>query len=150
MSCDRVSLWENRMSECVELKISLPKIPDIEMVALEGLQRLAGHLGISDGQIGEAKILTTEAIINALEHAGAEELPVDVVLTMTKKKLIIFVRDYGKGFEPNSVEEPVLEKKLGTSKKRGWGLKLMKTMSDDISIESDEHGTKITITKNLE
>ncbi len=138
------------MSESVELKICLPKIPDIELVALEGLQRLATHWGISDEKIGEAKILTTEAIINALEHAGADELPVDVVLTMTKKRLVIFVRDYGKGFEPNSVEEPVLEKKLGTDKKRGWGLKLMKTMSDDIAIESDAHGTKITITKNFE
>jgi anti-sigma regulatory factor (Ser/Thr protein kinase) len=138
------------MSESVELKISLPKIPDIELVALEGLQRLARHLGIGDDKIGEANILATEAIINALEHAGVEELPVDVVLTMTKKKLVIFVRDYGKGFEPDSIEEPIIEKKLGTDKKRGWGLKLMKTMSDDIMIESDEHGTKITIIKNLE
>lgn len=144
-----MTLWKKDMSESVELKISLPKIPDIELVALEGLERLAGHLGIEDGKIGEAKILTTEAIINALEHAGVDELPVDVVLTMTKKKLVIFVRDYGKGFEPDSVEEPVIEKKLGTNKKRGWGLKLMRTMSDDISIESDEHGTKITLTKNL-
>ena len=138
------------MSESVELKISLPKIPDIELVALEGLQRLAEHLGILDEKIGEAKILATEAIINALEHAGAEELPVDVVLTMTKKKLTIFVRDYGKGFEPETVEEPVFEKKMGSKQKRGWGLKLMRSMSDDITIESDEHGTKITITKNLE
>jgi anti-sigma regulatory factor (Ser/Thr protein kinase) len=137
------------MSESVELKISLPKIPDIELVVLEGLERLAKHLGISDDKIGEANILATEAIINALEHAGVDELPVDVVLTMTKEKLVIFVRDYGKGFEPDSVEEPVIEKKLGTNKKRGWGLKLMKTMSDDISIESDTHGTKITLTKNL-
>jgi len=144
------TLWERDMTESVELKICLPKIPDIELVALEGLQRLAGHLGIADDKIGEAKILATEAIINALEHAGVDELPVDVVLTMTKKKLVIFVRDYGKGFEPDKVEEPVIEKKLGTNKKRGWGLKLMKTMSDDITIESDEHGTKITITKNLE
>ena len=138
------------MSESIELKISLPKIPDIELVAIEGLERLANHLGIDADKIGEARILATEAIINALEHAGVEELPVDVVLTMTKKKLVIFVRDYGKGFEPDSVEEPVIEKKLGTDKKRGWGLKLMKTMSDDITIESDEHGTKITIIKNLE
>ncbi|MBN1478805.1 ATP-binding protein [candidate division KSB1 bacterium] len=137
------------MSESVELKISLPKIPDIELVALEGLQRLASHLGISDDKIGEAKILATEAIINALEHAGVDELPVDIVFTMTKKRLIIFVQDYGKGFQPDSVEEPIIEKKLGTNKKRGWGLKLMRTMSDDITIESDEHGTKITLIKNL-
>ena len=137
------------MNESVELKISLPKIPNIELVALEGLQRLAGHLGIADDKIGEAKILATEAIINALEHAGEGELPIDVVFTMSKKRLVIFVQDYGKGFEPDSVEEPIIEKKLGTNKKRGWGLKLMKSMSDDIAIDSDEHGTKITLTKIL-
>jgi len=142
-------LREKDMNEAIELKISLPKIPDIELVALEGLQRLASYLGISEDKIGEARILATEAIINALEHAGAKEVPVDVVLTMTKKKLVIFVRDYGKGFEPDNVEEPIIEKKLGTNKKRGWGLKLMKTMSDDIIIESGQDGTKITLIKNL-
>ena len=138
------------MTQPIELKISLPKIPDIELVAQEGLQRLASYLGIDDDKIGEARILATEAIINALEHAGIDELPVDVVFTMTKKKLVIFVRDYGKGFEPDTIEDPDIEKKLGTDKKRGWGLKLMRTMSDDITIESDKNGTKITITKNLE
>ena len=57
------------MKESIKLKIELPKIPDIELVALEGLQRMATHLGVSEEKIGEAKILVTEAIINGLEHA---------------------------------------------------------------------------------
>ncbi|HET6272984.1 MAG TPA: ATP-binding protein [Bacteroidota bacterium] len=137
------------MKDAVSLKISLPKIRDIELVAIEGLDRLAHHLGIADEKIGEAKVLVTETIINALEHSGEENPSVEVEFTMTKQELIILVKDYGKGFEPSSVEDPDIRGKMGTKDKRGWGLKLMKTMSDDFRIESDSHGTRITIKKLL-
>jgi anti-sigma regulatory factor (Ser/Thr protein kinase) len=137
------------MADAVSLKISLPKIRDIELVAIEGLDRLAHHLGIADEKIGEAKVLVTEAIINALEHSGEGNPSVEVEFTMTKQELIILVKDYGKGFEPSSVEDPDIRDKMGTKDKRGWGLKLMKTMSDDFAIESGKDGTRITIKKLL-
>ncbi len=138
------------MSGTITLRMTLPKIPDIELVAIQGLERMAQHLGISDEKIGEAKILVTEAVINALEHAGEQNPVVDVEFTMASQEITIFVRDYGKGFEPSSVEEPDIEAKMGTSRKRGWGLKLMKTLSDDFRIESSTQGTKITIIKKLQ
>jgi anti-sigma regulatory factor (Ser/Thr protein kinase) len=137
------------MNDAVSLKVSLPKIPDIELVAIEGLDRLAHHLGIADEKIGEAKIIVTEAIINALEHAGEKSPGVRVEFTMTTKELVIFVRDYGDGFEPASVADPDIDTKLGTKNKRGWGLKLMKSLSDDFKIESNKNGTRITIKKLL-
>jgi len=138
------------MDENIKLKITLPKIPDIELVAIEGLDRMAKHMGISDDKIGEAHVLVTEAIINAFEHSGQKKPIVRVEFTMNQEKLIIFVRDYGKGFKPENVEEPDIMKKLGSKNKRGWGLKLMESMSDDFLIESDDNGTKITITKQLQ
>jgi len=137
------------MKDAISLRVSLPKIPDIELVAIEGLERLAHHLGIADEKIGEAKVLVTEAIINALEHSGEENPSVEVEFTMTKQELIILVKDYGKGFEPSSVEDPDIRSKMGTKDKRGWGLKLMKAMSDDFRIESNKNGTRITIKKLL-
>ncbi|HLB00421.1 MAG TPA: ATP-binding protein [Bacteroidota bacterium] len=137
------------MAGAVTLKIELPKIPDIELVALEGLDRLAKHLEIPPEKVGEAKILIAEAIINGFEHGGNDNDRVDVEFTIDPKELVIFVRDYGKGFEPSDIENPDIAKKPGGRNKRGWGLKLMESMSDDFRIESGPAGTKITIKKLL-
>jgi anti-sigma regulatory factor (Ser/Thr protein kinase) len=137
------------MKDAVTLRMALPKIPDIELVALEALERLAGHLGIPAEKIAEAKILVTEALINAFEHAGNKNLLTRVEFIMSQKELTIFVRDYGAGFEPSAVEDPGTAGKNDPLRTRGWGLKLMKSLSDDFRIESGKTGTKITITKFL-
>jgi anti-sigma regulatory factor (Ser/Thr protein kinase) len=137
------------MNQNKKLEIKLPKIPDIELVAIKGLEKMGGYFGIPNDKIGEAKIIVNEAIINALEHAGEENPFVNVEFSMTKEKLIILVSDSGKGFNPGEIENPDIREKISSDNKRGWGLKLMKSMSDDLIIESGENGTKISIIKNL-
>jgi anti-sigma regulatory factor (Ser/Thr protein kinase) len=131
------------------LKMTLPKIPDIELVAIEGLERMGHFLGITDDKIGEARIVVNEAIINGFEHSGMQTPIVNIEFAMTKERLTILVTDYGKGFNPDEVESPEISEKISSKNKRGWGIKLMKSLSDDLTIESSPTGTKITIIKNL-
>ena len=137
------------MNQNIKLEVKIPKVPNIELVALEGLQLIGGYLGVSKDKIGEAKIIVTEAIINGLEYAGDENPYVNVEFDMTKEQLTIMITDFGPGFEPGKIEDPEIYEKLTSKNKRGWGLKLMKSMSDDFTIESGAQGTKITLIKNL-
>lgn len=137
------------MKDVAALKMTLPKVPDIELVAIEGLKRVARYKGIEEGKIGEAKLVVAEAIINALEHSGEEHPLVKIEFVQTTNRPVIYVGDYGKGFDPSSVEDPDIKSKIGSLHNRGWGLKLMTSLSDGFRIESGCHGTRITITKLL-
>lgn len=133
----------------IKLEISLPKVPDIELVAVEGLQKMGKFLGIPQDKIGEATLAVTEAIINALEHTDKVNPVVIVEFTMTKERLMVFIKDNGSGFNPEAVAEPDISQKIKSDHKRGWGLKLIKSLSDDLVIESGTVGTKISIMKHL-
>jgi len=137
------------MDKRIKLEIKLPLVKDIELVALEGLELMGRHLEISEDKIGEARILVTEGVINAIEHSENKSPFVDVHFIMNVDALVIIITDYGKGFDPSAIENPKIGEKLSSNYKRGWGLKLMKEMSDEFEIDSGEDGTKITITKNL-
>ena len=137
------------MDKRIKLEIKLPLVKDIELVAVEGLELMGRHLEISENKIGEARILVTEGVINAIEHSENKAPFVDVHFIMNLEALVIIITDYGKGFNHTAVEDPDISKKLSSNNKRGWGLKLMKEMSDEFKIDSSEEGTTITLTKYL-
>ncbi len=138
------------MTDAVTMKMTLPKIPDIELVALEGLDRLARHLGIAEEKIGEARILVTEAVINALEHSGEKQPSVRVEFTMTTDDLVDIRPRLRQGFRARSVVEPDIQRKLELEEQARLGTEPDEDPCPTISTSSRTGtGPKIIIKKLL-
>jgi len=134
-----------------EVKLTLPMAPDIEIAASKTATAVAELMRMSPDKIDEVRMAVVEACINAIEHSQAPDRKVYVtfeVMGQGEPQLLrITIRDEGVGFSPGEVEEPDIEEKLNAERKRGWGLKIIRGLMDDVHIDSGADGTSIVMTK---
>ena len=107
---------------------------------------------MSSDKIDEVRMAVVEACINSFEHSHAGDQKVQIefaVLGDSKpEKLQITITDTGIGFSPDDVEEPIIEEKLKAASKRGWGLKIIKGLMDEVEIRSGATGTTVVMSKS--
>ena len=134
-----------------EVKLTLPMAPDMEIVASQAASSLASFIGMTPDRVDEVRLAVVECCINAFEHSRSEDRKVDITFSLLgdaePDTLEIAVHDEGVGFSVNDVEEPRIEAKLRGSRKRGWGLKIMQGLMDEVKILSSSHGTTVVMCK---
>ncbi len=134
-----------------EVTLTLPMVPDMEIAASKTATAMAEFLELSPDRVDEVRMAVVEACINSFEHSQAEDSRVYLTFSILgegePEKLEITVRDTGVGFEPADVEEPKIEEKLRAESKRGWGLKIIRGLMDEVAIRSDTAGTTIVMSK---
>ena len=137
-----------------EVKLTLPMAPDMEIVASQAASSLASFIGMTPDRVDEVRLAVVECCINAFEHSQSEDRKVDITFSLLgdgePDTLEIAVHDEGVGFSVNAVEEPRIEAKLRGSRKRGWGLKIMQGLMDEVRILSNTHGTTVVMCKSRE
>ena len=135
-----------------EVKLVLPMAPDMELVASQAASALAVWVGMSADRVDEVRMAVVEACINAFEHSQAEERRVDISFSVwgeeSPERLEIRVHDNGVGFSPGEVEEPKIEHKIRGDRKRGWGLKIIQGLMDEVRILSGTQGTTVVMSKS--
>lgn len=141
------------MSEVVlrEEQLALPMVPEMEIEASRIATSIAESIRMSPDRIDEVRMAVVEACINALEHSRASDREVFVTFQVLgetdPEKLRIMVHDNGVGFAPDDVEEPTIEDKLKAMRKRGWGLKIIRGLMDEVEIRSGTEGTTVVMSK---
>jgi len=135
-----------------EVKLTLPMEPDMEVVAGQAASSLAAFIGMSPDRVDEVRLAVVEACINAFEHSQSAERKVEITFCLIGDRdpdcLEIQVHDRGVGFAFSEVEEPKIEAKLKGSRKRGWGLKIIQGLMDDVRILSGSSGTTVVMSKS--
>jgi serine/threonine-protein kinase RsbW len=134
-----------------EVTLALPMVPEIEIEASRTATAVAESMHMSADRIDEVRMAVVEACINAIEHSNAEHREVFVTFEVlgdkSPEKLRITVRDSGVGFEPEGMAEPRIEDKLTARRKRGWGLKIIRGLMDEVEIRSGPLGTIVVMSK---
>lgn len=131
-----------------EIDLTIPMEPDMEMAAIQTAEAVLRFFAFGEEQIDEVKHAMIEGCINAFEHSASPERRVYIKFMIHQGELLVRIRDFGSGFDPQSVPRPVLADKVKPGgHKRGWGLLLMESLMDSVEIESSPAGTTITMTK---
>jgi serine/threonine-protein kinase RsbW len=134
-----------------EVTLALPMVPDMEIEASKTATAIAESMRMTPDRIDEVRMAVVEACINALEHSRATDREIYVTFQVLgdkdPEKLRITVRDTGVGFSPGEIEEPSMDSKIKAVRKRGWGLKIIRGLMDEVEIHSGSEGTTVVMSK---
>jgi serine/threonine-protein kinase RsbW len=133
-------------AETVELRMDA-RAENLVLARL-ALSGVASRTGLSDEVVADLKLAVTEACTNAIEHAyagrpGANEIVVR--FAVNGDVLAIEVQDWGAGFDADV--EPVPEEDLRDH--AGVGLMLIRSLTDELTIESGGAGSTVAFAKRL-
>lgn len=122
-------------------------------LAIDCVTEWAQKAGFDDRVLYDIQLAVDEACANVVHHAyqGMERGDMEVLCSFDDGVFIIQVRDWGKSFEPDSVEEPDVDAPLEERTIGGLGLFLVKQVMDHVQFTFDpELGNELKMTKGLQ
>ena len=125
--------------EQLEKKFALTVPSSTENLALirEFVGSIAMQSGMDAADTGKLELAVDEACANVIEHAYGNDTTKEVIIRarLDDETLSIDVEDTGRGFDPSSVKQDELEKLVEKRKTGGLGMRLMKTLMDEVRYE---------------
>jgi serine/threonine-protein kinase RsbW len=133
----------------MEVALHLPLIPDVELVAAKAVEIVGRNLGMARTEVEAVAVAAIEACLNAIEHGGNQGFVVrlDGGESPAGLYLVVEVEDHGGGFNPESVPVRSPSRVLGCTRKRGWGLTLIRELVDEVKVQSQPGLTTIRMVK---
>jgi len=128
-----------------KIELHIPSIMGFEKVAMECSASVAKKMGFTEDRIEDLKTAVAEACLNAIEHGNRMDTntKVGITLTVEESKLQVSVKDQGKGID--QILTPCIENKVeGKDKPRGWGIFLIKSLMNEVTIEPSPEGGNVT------
>lgn len=132
------------MAEPVRVCLVLPRAPRAELLATRAIEEAGHRIAFPRDTLAEVKLAVVEACLNAMEY-GTGEVEVEVIAHPNDAHpwIEVAVVDHGPGFDASAVPRPVLEDKLRSTRKRGWGLELIRRLMDEVEITSQPGLTRV-------
>jgi len=139
-----------------EFEMVIPMGSDTELIAASTVEQIARRNDFQPEAINQIKTALIEACINTMEHSLSPDRKIYQRFRVESDKLVVTVSSRGvipgdasrnhetNGKEPGEIDE--LDEATG---RRGWGLKLIRTLMDEVEFERVDDGTRLRMTKYL-
>jgi serine/threonine-protein kinase RsbW len=112
--------------------------------------KLAAEAGLSEDERFHVTMAVREAAVNAVLHGNEYDSTREIAVGLenTGKSLVFTIADEGKGFNPESLPDPLAPENLlrGT----GRGIFLIRSLMDEVHFRQLHPGTELTLVKHLE
>ena len=137
-------------SETNEFVAILPMGNDNELLAADMVERIARRSNFNPEAINQIKTAVVEACINASEHSLSPDRKIYQRFRIESDRLVVTISSRGvvpgkRTIEPGP-RPPDAEPSEG---RRGWGLKLIRSLMDEVEFERVDDGTSLRMTKYL-
>jgi serine/threonine-protein kinase RsbW len=126
-----------------EYEIVIPMDADAELIAAHAVEEIARRHKLDSRSINQIKTALIEACINASEHSLSPDRKIYQRFRIEDDRIVLTVSNRGLRLASN------LSKAEPDEGRRGWGLKLMRKLMDEVTIEDVDDGTRIVMTKYL-
>jgi serine/threonine-protein kinase RsbW len=130
--------------DTVELRMAPhPENLALARLALTGVGAVAGA---TDAAVAELKLAVTEACTNAILHGYSRAPSGELVVRyhVGTAAIEVEVEDDGDGFDP---KDPAAD---SDGEGQGMGLMIIRAITNDVQIESDGSGSRISFVRRLE
>jgi serine/threonine-protein kinase RsbW len=134
----------NEKIKANEYEMVVPMGEDTELIAAQTVEEIAKRHHFAPRAINQIKTALVEACINASEHSLSPDRKIYQKFTIENDKIVITISNRGLRLADKKAHE--IEPHEG---RRGWGLKLMKNLMDEVKFEQTDDGTRISMTKYL-
>lgn len=134
----------------IESKADIENIAPIRVCIATFLSQLDIHID----ELMDIKTALSEAVTNAIDHAYDTDNLDNKIIVETKiqdsEKIIIEVKDYGKGIEDISLAMTPAYTSKPENEHAGMGFTIMESFMDEVIVDSTiNEGTTITLTKKI-
>jgi len=143
MLADRIrSATKEKPADVFEYEITIPMTDETELISANALEEIAKRHKFEPKTINQIKTALIEACINAAEHGASPDGKIHQKIVIDEGRIEITVSNRGVRLHD---ADPMKERP--NDERRGWGLKLMETLMDEVRIENVDDGTKILMVK---
>ncbi len=129
--------------------MTIPSIPSEINTVEKKLERFCRKAGLSQDDIENFGIATTEMVNNAIRHGNKSIVNKKVWVKFEKfpSRMQVTVADSGGGFDPDNIADPLDPENI--YKDSGRGIFIVKMLMDDVKFNFTRQGTEVLLIKNL-